>query len=523
MRSHHRVNQVFASSAAVALMLTGCGPDADDGTGGPGGGDTESGVTTSMTVGLSNEPGFQAPGQATATVPLMLNGMVHRGLMAYDNHGELIEGLAESIETDDYQVWDVVLREDLEFSDGEPLTVENVRESFEYLSDPESLGYVNPGVRALESVEIVSDTELTFTLEQPNNAFLQYLAIPTAAVFPPELLENEEDTLESGAGPFKIDEWVQGQRIVMSKNENYHDADSVTLEEIELVFYSDGNARTNALLSGEVDLIDYVPWEDYDRIEADDNIVLDSPVGPFMFLLFNVEDDNPFSDPLMRQAVGYAVNRDNTVESGFSGAGEPIYGVVLDEDDPAYDPAWGEMYVEDMDHARELVEESGFDTAEEITFLANSQYQYHEDVALPIMADLDELGLNVNLVSPDWATRTELASSGEYDIMINGNVGQVQDAAYLSFFLDGAYSPSKSWGFFNEDLYDAVQAGMAAQTDEEKKESFDDARELWEEEVPYVIVNHHELAHAFNSDIEGFATLPGFLNFYSGYSFAYVE
>lgn len=441
--------------------------------------------------------------------------------MAYDDEGNLIEGLAESLVSDDFQSWQVILRDGLTFDNGDDLTAESVKKSFEYMSDPESPGYVNDGLKNIETIDVASDTELTINLTAPDNAFLQYLAIPSAAIYPESSITDEADSWE-GAGPFTVENYNAGRNMTLVKNEDYYDADNVALEEIELAFYPDGKARSNALQSGDVDLIDYVPWEDFSAIESNSNLVLDSQNGPFMYTLFNVED-GPFSDPLLRQAVAHAVNRQNTVDAAFSGNGEPLSGIPVAEDNPAYDSAWDDLWPTDMDLAKSLVEESGFDTSEQITLLTNSQYAFHQDVALSVQADLETLGLNVKMESPDWATRTEMATNGEYDVLINGNVGLVTDPAYMRTFLGGPDSPVRSHGYENQELIDLVDMGTAAQTDEDRKAAYDELRGGIAEDVPFFMLNSRGQAHAYSSDVEGFNTLPGFLSFYSGYSFAYVQ
>src|SRR5699024_5790051 len=146
------------------------------------------------------------------------------------------------------------------------------------------------------------------------------------------------------------------------------------------------------------------------------------------------------------------------------------------EDNPAYDPAWDKMWPTDMELAKKLLKKSGFDTSKEITLLTNSQYVFHQDVALSMKADLQELGLKVKMDSPDWATRTEKATKGEYDILVNGNVGLVSDPAYMRTFLDGPDSPVRSHGYENKELAALADKGIAAQNDEDKKAAYDDLR-----------------------------------------------
>lgn len=512
MKRFGTFQKCLALSVVSVLILSGCGSGSDE----------QGNELTSISIGLSDEPGQLAPASTTAVVPLTMDALVHAGLTKYNTDGEVEMNLAKSIDTDDHKVFHIVLKDGLKFADGTPLTAENVKESFSYLSDPDSPGATIDGVLLIDKIDVQSDTELTFMLEKANNAFLQYLAVPSMAVYPSKDLEDESDDWK-GAGPFTLKEYNEGRNMVLEKNENYYDADSVKLNEVNLDFYPDNTAQTNALVSGEVDMIDYVPWESFEQIDSDDNLVLDSQNGPFMYLMFNTTGDSPFANPLLRQAVAYAVNRQNTVNAAFNGNGEPTYGVAADEDDPAYDPAWTKMYEEDMDHARELLKESGFDTSKEINFLANSQYKFHEDNALPVLSDLKKLGLKVKFDSPDWATRQERAQKGDYDISLNGTTGRIPGLGYLQTFINGANMATVSYGYKNKKLENLFEQGMAADSNEKKKEAFDKAREEWTNDPPIVMLNQRGQAYAYTKDVQGFSTLPGFQSFYSGYSIQNIK
>src|SRR5699024_7884072 len=135
-------------------------------------------------------------------------------------------------------------------------------------------------------------------------------------------------------------------------------------------------------------IIDYVPWEDFDRLEADSSLVLDPVSAPFMYVHFNVAKQGPMADPLVRQAVAHAIKRDNVVAASFFGHGDPLYGMPQDENDPNYDEDWASMYEYDPERARELLDEAGYDSDQTLTLLTSSEYTFHQDTALSVQADL---------------------------------------------------------------------------------------------------------------------------------------
>lgn len=508
-----RTAAVGGISLLIAVAISACGPAGSQSDGG-----LAQGV---LDIGLSAEPASNPPAVDSSTVGYTIDALVQRGLMAYDRDGELIPGLASSVKSKDDQTWEVKLRSGLKFPNGDPLTTADVKRNFEYMSDPKSPGYVFDALKSLKGIRTFSDTKMELELESPNNAFLQYLAIPAAAIYSKRSTTKKKDAWD-GAGPFKVARYSPGQSLQLVKNEEYYDAANVGLKRINLKFYPDGNARTSALLSGDVDFVDYVPWEDFSRLKSDKNITLDSQNGPFMYTLFNVKT-GIFNSPKMRQAVAYAINRKNSVDAGFFGNGEPQYGVPMDQTDPAHTSKWDNLFSYDPGRARRLIKESGFDTTKEIRFLTNSQYVFHRDVALSIESDLEAVGLRVKLISPDWATRTEMANKGDYDLFVNGNVGVVPDASFMGTFFSGPLSNVRSAHYKNIELTKLTKEGAATETATAKRRVYEKIRGIVQKDVPFVMVNTRGQAHAYTDEVKGFKTLPGFLSFYSGYSLAYVK
>ncbi|NMR32245.1 ABC transporter substrate-binding protein [Crystallibacter degradans] len=509
-----RTTGAVAAGVAIGLLLSACGGSSSSQ-------DSASGEIIedgALTMGLSAEPANLPAGKDTGQVGYTLNALLHRGLMAYDSDGKLTEGLAESYKVVDPKTYEFDLRPNLEFSDGTALTGSNVEQTLEYLSDPDTAAHAYGGLKDIESVEVSDEDTVVVHLSQPNNAFLQYLAVPTAAIVPPDALTGGVDAWV-GAGPFVLEEHNKGTNMILKRNAKYYAADEVPLETLELAFYPDGKARTNALLSGDVDLIDYVPWEDFDRVSSTDGITLDAQDGPFMYLHFNVTD-GPVANPLVRQAIAHAINRDNAVAAAFSGHGSPLSGMPVSEDDPNYDEAWSNMWSYDPDRAKELLAEAGYENGLTLSLLTSSQYAFHQDTALSVQADLKAVGINAELNNPDWAARVEQGNAGKYDIAVSGNVGTVTDISYISAFVDGPANYTRSFGYSNAKLNDAFSKAMLTQDPGEQQKFYDQAREIFAEDVPLTTISSRAQGYAYANTVTNFKNLPGFLSFYSGYSLA---
>lgn len=503
-----------AFGAASVLVLAGCGASADS-----GGSEGDGGKQT-LVFGLSAEPAAPITGMQQGGAVNQLLTIVHRGLMTYDETGAVVPGVAESVDTSDPTKYVFTLRPDLTFHDDTPLTSENVKNSLDYYRDTANGSQLAAGLKDITDIATDGDT-VTITLAQPNTAFLQYLALPFAAIVPDSSL-NADTANWVGAGPFEMTNLDQGIGLTVEKNDDYYDANEVSLDSIEVKFYPDGEARTNALLSGDVDMIEYVPWENFQRV-SDAGLTVDAQQGPFQYVQFNVTE-GPFADPKVRQAVAYALNRENAVTAAFQSNGAPLDGIVIPEDDPAYDPKAAELWSYNPEKAKELLADAGYPDGFSATLLSTSQYTFLQDNALSVQEDLRAVGIDVTLDAPDWSTRVSKGNAGEYDLAVSGDAGVITDPSYLLNWVVDSRNFNVGWGYSNETLRGLIEDGLrAADDDDAKKEIYEQIAEIWAEDVPFASINTREQAYAYNDKVKGFETLPGFLVFYSSLNLAHAS
>lgn len=512
-RSGRRRSPVVVAAAvavAGALALAGCAAGDE--------GEPDLAADQTIRFGFSAEPPkMSATGGTPSTVSYQLYGLVHRGLMTYGADGSVEPGLAESYEQTSPTTYEFVLRDGLTFQDGTPVTAQDVSDSLLHYSLPETSARSYAGMRYIDSIDVADDTHLTITLTSANSSFLEYLADPTAFIVPAASLEPDAEAT-IGAGPFQLEEWDAGVGLTLTRFDGYYGADDVTLDEIDVTFYPDATARVNALLSGDVDFIDYVPWESYDQINATEGYSTTGAVGVFQSAFFNVVD-GPFSDPLLREAVAYAINRDNATEAAFFGFGESLYGI------PGADEAGQDLWSYDPEKATELLAEAGYGPGELTVHLAsNSTYSFLQDLALSVQADLEAVGFVVEFTNPDWATFTEQAVSGQYDIMIQGNIGNVQDpAAWLPRLVQAPAEANKSFGYSNPEL-DEILAEALAETDEDAKaDLLAEAYGIIATDVPFATINQRMQSYGASDRVAGFTVMPGFTQPYSVNNFVAVS
>lgn len=512
-RRFRRLTSALALGVAAVLALSACS----------GSGPKDSGATAGeqvLTFGLSSDPPQPITGVSQGAAVNALLAMVHRGLTQFNTDGSIGDGLAENVEQPDDTTYIFTLREGLTFNDGKQLSADNVKSTLDYIRNRENGTFLAPMLSSVASVESDGKRTVTVNLETPNTAFLEMLALPYASIVPDASLDPEVPNWV-GAGPFSMTNLEQGIGVTMEKYEGYYGAENVALDRIEVKFYPDGEARTNALLSGDVDLIDYVTWENFDRV-AEAGFTVDSVNGPFQFVQFNV-DGTPFADPKVRQAVAYSLNRDNSVLAAFQGNGSPLYGVSVLESDPAYDKNLSEMWDYDPEKARQLLADAGYPDGFDATLLTTSQYTFLQDNALSVKEDLAAVGINATLDSPDWAGRIAKGNEGDYDLAVSGDTGILTDPSYLRTWVVDGRTYNVSWGYKNDKIKDLIDEGLRSTDGAEKHAVYQKVRELWKEDVPFASLNVRAQAYGYSDAVQGFETLPGTLIFFTAYNFEKIS
>lgn len=500
---------LLAGVAATALLLAGC-------TGGGSGGDSSAtpAKDQSLTVGISTQPAnFTAhndKGQAGHT----LNSLIHRGLLKYDSDGKVVPALAESVEQVNPATYTVKLRPNLTFSDGSPITAENVKNSLLHMGQKDVGSRIYLAASDIDTIDVVDDLTATIHLRDNFDTFTNYLAHPDAYIAEDaELVKGAEALV--GAGPYKVASIDEGKAIHLVKSDTFYDASKVQLTKIDLVYYTDATARVNALRSGDVQLIDYIPYEDFPTISSDSSLVLDSVDGPYMNVQFNVTT-GPFANPLVRQAVAYAINRETVIDGALGGNGTALSGYPLTG---AYaDIPGAKMFTYDPDKARELLKQAGYPDGFEASLLTSSTFPFYQDTATAILPDLEAVGIKAKLNSVDWPTYVQSkGTTGQFDLVVFNLAGVVTDPSYIAGNLSGAQL-LHSFGYSNDELNSALLAGRAGADEKARTAGYEQAFKLLATDVPEVPLAQRGNAWAYSSHLKGFKNLDGFPTMFSGYT-----
>jgi len=471
-----------------------------------------------LVFGLSSYPPGIRPWENKGTASSTVKLQIFRGLVGYGPDGSLQPELAESWEIPDARTYIFKLRENAVFHNGEPVTAEDVRASLRAIAAEDSTAHLRSRFGIVETIETPDPKTVRIILKEPQVTFIYLLASVHSNIVSAKALARDPDNFV-GAGPYRLVAVERGTRMELEAFDQYYKTGLPKTKNLRFDAYKDENLRVAALEAGDVDIIEYVPWQSMDSIGANNTLNLDVVDGPFMYLLFNTES-GPFTDPRLRQAVAYAVRRQDVIAAAFFGRGNLLGAMPIPKGSTYHEPRFEGHWTRDLEKARSLLEEAGHADGFEATLLSTAQYGMHKDTAEVVQQNLAEAGIQVKLNLPDWATRVSLGNRGQYDFAVMGSAGDFNDPDALTNFLDGSRGNSyvRSFGFADPEINGLLAEGRQELDPTKRKAIYDKVHARALELAPIVPINWRAQGYATQSDVSGFRNMPGFLTFYSGYS-----
>ena len=447
--------------------------------------------------------------------PLLLNGgeinkyatgLMFLPLMELDADLNFEGMLADSITTEDNKNFIVHIDDAATWSDGTPVTADDVVYTALRLASPvigntammyyvfEGVGddgFVEEGAESIDGIQKVDDKTVQFTTKEEmpittfENSYARYLL-----TLPKHVIEQySEEELSTAdwfnhpdvvSGPFIVTDFDVDHYISYEANKDYwKGAPKIDKLNIKIV---DGSQLYAGLQSGEIDITQQtmsdIPQEDYESVEALDNVevVYGSPVtNQSVFIQTkNVPDEK------VRQAMLYAIDRQQILEELLNGHGEIIDG-FLSSASPFYDDSLTPVSY-DPEKAKALLEEAGWDGSQTIRFYVNSGDSTFVNAASIIAAEWAAVGIKAEIQTVDFATLMSVAGTEDYDVLaVQYTYAPVDPYPDVAWLLGG----EGSWtGYSDDTLNDALTKSQLTSDPEETKELFSVVDKKVQEDVP---------------------------------------
>ena len=371
-------------------------------------------------------------------------------------------GLAESWSSEDGKRWTYTLREGLKWSDGTPLTAEDIAYTINRSRDEEWLNYTstvaNLKAEALDARTLV----VTSSINDPKLPGLSLYVVPKHIweKVPAKEVSNYPALDGVGSGPFTLTEWKKGQFWRMEANPNFWRG-QVPIDEVVFRVFRNADAMVAALKSGELDAAHNVPAASFPDLETTEGIVaVKGEQGGFDYLVLNSYADKPprdtdvfdaphpaLTDPKFRAAIAHAIDKETLVERVLSGLGTP--GTTMS---PSANPAWipeltaDEGYEFDLAKANQILDDAGYTDSDGngireykgedivLRYAIRTESEYSKPYAEFITGWLKEIGIDTTLSSYDDGQLIEVAGKGDFYLYVWGWTPFVDPDPMLSYF-----------------------------------------------------------------------------------------
>ena len=318
-------------------------------------------------------------------------------LIALDNNNNFEPRLAEAFSSEDgASTWIFKIRKGVTFKNGKTLTPEDVIASYNIHLGEDSKSLAKSSLETIESMTADGDNVI-FKLKSGNADFPFVTASYRMGIYPAKS-GGGLDWESGGCGAFHISEFEPGVRIRAERNPDFWDAKNVYFDDVELLVVADSAARTNALLTDEVQYIDRVDLKTVDMLKANSNIEVDNVTGYAHLVANMLVDRAPFNDPNVRLAMKYAINREELVEKVLFGYGKPGNdNPILPSVKYGIDPQPRHSY--NPEKAREYLKKAGLDSLKVDLHTSEAAFGGAIDAAQLMKESAAAAGIEINIVT----------------------------------------------------------------------------------------------------------------------------
>ncbi|MEY7850251.1 ABC transporter substrate-binding protein [Natrarchaeobius sp. A-rgal3] len=435
---------------------------------------------------------------------------LHECLVRIDDDLELSPGLATEWDTDRGESWQIELRRDVSFHDGQELDADAVQWSLNRaFSDPRSFVESVP----IESITATDTHSLTIDLERPFTPLPAYLAHNAAAIVAPQSTEDDGAIEPVFTGPFEVESWTPGEAIIAVRNEEYYGS-LPEIDRIEFEVVLDGKTRELKLLNEELDTVWTQPISSVPAFEDDsDTDVHFQPRTQTRCLAFNT-DSGPFAETHVRRAAAHALDGESNVSNVLDGIGSAGVGPWPPSIYWANDEL--EPYEFDPEKAATLLDSAGWElddddvryrdgTPLEITFYTYPTRANFRTLAEAMQAQLENVGFDVDLVLTEWAAMMDAKQLGEFDVSMEARTtfAYPPDPENLAVLYHSEDSYMDT-GYRNDTVDDLLEQGRTTADREERKQLYDQVQSIVMDDLPISYQSYITIVHGTRSNVRNF-------------------
>ena len=438
-------------------------------------------------------------------------------------------GLATKWETAaDGKSLTLTLRGGVKFADGSPMLAEDVKWSIDRARDPKA-GAWSSSLASIDTVQVTAPDMLVLKLKNPDPTLIPALATFNAAILPQKLFEatagaTPDDKAKAfaekpvGTGPFIMTAWKRGVSMTLKRNPYYwkqgEDGKALPyLDELEFQIIPDDVTRILKLKAGEVDGAEFIPYSRVKELQGDANLRMEMwPSTRVRYLTFycgpTFKDGkaNPFSNPKVRQALNYAVNKEAIIAITTVGTGKPMQS-FMSATTPLFVPQ--ELYKYDLAKAKAMLAEAGFPNGFETSIYSLSGSGDDANDLAAVQQMWGQVGVKLRIDQVDNATRTARYREENFAMRTSAWTNDISDPSQITSYF--AYYPiiHSLHSQFQDKRIDELFEKSQQETDPKARaEEYKEIQSRYNEAAPILYLYETPYPVAFRKAAKGFVQIP---------------
>ncbi|MDQ0392048.1 ABC transporter substrate-binding protein [Labrys monachus] len=467
----------------------------------------------------------------------ILSNLYDTLLLPTDDGKDVQPGLATAWSlSPDGKAVTLTLREGAKFSDGSPITADDVKWSLDRARDPKN-GIWSFLVASVGSVDIKDPKTVVLNLKNPDPAIIHALTVFNTAILPEKVFEAQPGATDAdkakafgehpvGSGAFMLQSWSHGSEMTLVKNPYYwrmgDDGKPLPyLDGIKFEVIPDDATRILKVQSGELDASEFVPFSRVEELKADDKLNMELfPSTKVTYGNLNVRpklkngSDNPLSSEKVRLALNYAADKDAIIAIVTHGVGTPMSS-FMSAATPLH-VGQGTWFPVDVDKAKELMKEAGFEKGFSFSCLVIAGNVDEIGIATALQQMWAPIGVTLNIEQVDNATLESRYRDGDFSMRLGYWTDDIADPNEITSYF--AYSPtieSQHSGWKNEEADKLFEQSQQELDPKKRADEYARIQELYKSgpiialyEAPYPVV--------LKKDVKGFLQIPLGNNIFSG-------
>ena len=466
-----------------------------------------------LVIGIGVDADTLNPQEQTTSLFINLCDLVYDTLFYTTPDGKLEPRLATKVDVSkDGLTYTLHLRKGVKFSDGTPLDANVMKLTVDRALDPKMRVPQRYLINMIKESKVVDENTLEIVLSYPYAPFMPSLALFVLSPISPAAIQKYgEDVRQNpvGAGPYKLKEWVKGDRIVFTRNETYY-GQKPTVEKLTFKIVPETATREAMLRAGQIDICYKPSPANVAALKADPNITVDMPLDSRTIFMGLNYQKGVTKNKLVRQAFNYAVDKNAIVKKilfdtavRMEGPSSPIlFGYHKMEKQWDYNP----------EKAKQLLKEANFDFNQTVSMRTpQGRYLFDTQVSEYVQSCLQAIGVKAELRTYDWPTYVagllKPIDQSELEVFLLGWGPMIMDAdAALYGQFHTNVNPPKGLGaaFYSNPEFDkAIEATRIEQDPKKRLELFKKAGEMVWDDCPWIWLHVEKFLIAYRSNLQG--------------------